>query len=135
MTVKVMSEGISYNSVEICKANEEDLDSTPCNNEPKEDDFDRVCVSVPYKICENQKITARLQDGLSNIQWYKNGVKIDGSTNSGLEISSAGDFTYTATLADCPVSGCCPIRVILIDCCKPDVCVPFVIVPSLINKK
>ena len=130
LTVKVLVEGISYNTAEVCKANEEDIDSTPCNEAPKEDDIAKTCVSVPYKICDSEKIQAKLDASLSNIQWYRNGIKLEGQTAAVLDITQNGDYTYTATQADCPVSSCCPIRIIQIDCCKPDNCIPFIITPK-----
>ncbi|MFN8353212.1 MAG: DUF11 domain-containing protein [Spirosomataceae bacterium] len=128
ISVKVLQEGVWFNTAEICHANEKDVDSTPCNNDPKEDDIDFECFSVPFKLCKGESVTITLPDYLKNIKWFKNGIEISGQTQSVLVISMRGIYTYTASNSTCPANGCCPIEVKEVDCCIPDRCVPFTVV-------
>lgn len=129
INTKVVEEGVWYNTAQISKMNELDVDSTPGNNNENEDDLDRVCISIPFKICNDasESILASTPDGLKNIQWYKDGLPIKGATNQELEISEAGSYTFTSLKSTCPTGGCCPLIVQYIDCCKKDACVPFLI--------
>ena len=126
---KVVEEGVWYNTAQISKMNELDADSTPGNNDEDEDDLDRVCISIPFKICNDasESILASTPDGLESIQWYKDGLPIKGATNQQLEISEAGSYTFTSLKSTCPTGGCCPLIVQYLECCKKDACVPFLI--------
>jgi len=37
------------------------------------------------------------------------------------------EYTLTSTNGTCPATGCCPVILVVQDCCPADVCVPFVI--------
>ncbi|MFN8356783.1 MAG: choice-of-anchor A family protein [Spirosomataceae bacterium] len=124
--VKVLAEGVWYNTAEVIKMNELDYDSTPNNGNESEDDIDRACISIPYQLCDGEVVIASAPDGLTGIQWFKNGVPIKNATASQLEISEPGSYTFTSIKASCSEGGCCPVIVKRIECCKP-VCVPFLI--------
>jgi uncharacterized repeat protein (TIGR01451 family) len=127
ITAKVTAEGVWFNTAEVCNAAEEDIDSTPCNDDDDEDDIDHECFTVPFKLCTGESVEINLPTTLKNIVWYKDGKLIPNETSNKLIVSKRGTYTYTADNAFCPNEGCCPIEVIEIDCCIPDQCVPFVI--------
>ncbi len=125
ITVKVLKIGLWFNIAEISKMSEKDIDSTPGNGKDGEDDIDRQCFTVPITLCTNETVLATVPKQYSGVTWYKNGQQV-GSGNT-YTISATGSYTYTAINGSCPASGCCPIEVTVIDCCKPDVCVPFTV--------
>lgn len=69
--VKATQEGIHFNTAEICKTNEKDVDSTPCNHDDDEDDIDHQRFTVPLTLCPTNK---RKQAFLPNISML-NGLK------------------------------------------------------------
>ncbi len=54
--VKVLAEGVWFNTAQISNTNEKDRDSTPGNGVDGEDDIDRQCFSVPIKLCVGQAV-------------------------------------------------------------------------------
>jgi hypothetical protein len=131
LTVKADSIGVNYCTAEINSADQTDSNSTPNNSVTTEDDIARACVSVPMPLCPNQTYQAALPNGLTGIQWYKNGTAISGATNQTLNITEVGEYTFTANESTCPVQGCCPIKVIAGTCtlpCKPVICLPVAVV-------
>lgn len=128
LVAEIVAEGLWFNTAEVSKMNELDIDSTPNNSDNDEDDIDRVCVSVPFKLCGNEMVVAKAPEGLYNLKWFRNGEEIKGATASTLEIIEAGSYTFTSTQTYCPDGACCPIEVKVGDfCCKKDLCTPFVI--------
>lgn len=127
--VKVTQEGVWFNTAEVYEMDGLDIDSTPNNGIETEDDIDRVCFTVPFRLCSGsgEQIKVQLPDGLSGIQWYKDGKILENETQNALIISKAGSYTFTATKSFCPDGGCCPVEVKYVDCCKKDSCVPFLI--------
>ena len=125
ISVSVLNEGVWFNTAQVCSANEEDIDSKPCNEDDNEDDIDHECFSVPYKLCKSEGVIITLPTTLKNIKWFKNGEEIVGETSFTLKVSDRGIYTYTSSNANCPAEGCCPIEVKEIDCCIPDRCLPF----------
>lgn len=131
LTVKADSIGVNYCTAEINAADQTDSNSTPNNSVTTEDDIARACVSVPMPLCPNQTYQAALPNGLTGIQWYKNGSPISGATNQVLTITEVGEYTFTANESTCPVEGCCPIKVVTGTCtlpCKPVICLPVAVV-------
>lgn len=131
LTVKADSIGVNYCTAEINAADQTDINSTPNNGVTTEDDIARACVSVPMPLCPNQTYQAALPNGLTGIQWYKNGSPISGETNQVLTITEVGEYTFTANESTCPVEGCCPIKVVTGTCtlpCKPVICLPVAVV-------
>jgi len=128
--VQVREAGVWFNTAEICAMNEIDENSTPCNGEEGEDDIDRRCFSVPYRICGGDSILASVPAGYSDVVWFRQetvgGPLLLVATGNDYTITTIGSFTFTTTSGNCPASGCCPIVVISGDCCKPEVCVPVV---------
>ena len=119
--VRVIAEGVWFNTAQITKADQKDKDSTPGNNKEGEDDLDRVCFSVPMAICSDQKVEVRIPSAYLNVVWS------DGQTGNVATFSKAGIYNFTATNGSCPAGGCCPVIVELKECCPVDVCVPFTI--------
>lgn len=128
IVAEIVAEGLWFNTAEVSKMNELDVDSTPNNADNDEDDLDRVCVSVPFKLCGNEMVVAQAPEGLYNMKWFKNGEEIKGANARTLEITEGGSYTFSSTQTYCPDGTCCPIEVKVGDfCCKKDACTPFVI--------
>lgn len=129
--VKAIQEGIHFNTAEICKTNEQDVDSTPCNGDDDEDDIDRQCFTVPLKVCPGEKIQVNVPAKYTNVKWFKNGVSTVVATGNEVLFGEAGTYTFTATNNVCPAEGCCPVIIEPGDnCCPEEICVPFVIQKS-----
>lgn len=105
--------GVFYNDAEICTMNESDIDSTPCNDVPTEDDYDFDCVSVPMPLCAGESYTINAKTGYFNYRWFRNGTAIPGTDGMvSFVVTEAGQYTYSATLN--PAGGlegttCCPV--------------------------
>lgn len=127
LTVKVVTTGVQYYTAEVSAQGQSDIDSSPNNGIETEDDFGRICVSVPILLCPSQAIVLSVPQSLTNIQWFLNGVAIQNATNPDVTITAAGTYTFTASNSSCPTGGCCPIIVVEGDCCPVNICVPVVI--------
>ncbi|MEZ4901611.1 MAG: DUF11 domain-containing protein [Spirosomataceae bacterium] len=126
--VKAIMEGIHFNTAEISKTNERDVDSTPGNGQEDEDDIDRQCFTVPFKLCPAEKIEVSVPATLTNVQWFKDGGTTPIASGNVVMFSEVGSYTFTATNNTCPASGCCPIIIDPGDnCCPADLCIPFTI--------
>lgn len=108
--VKALQDGVHFNTAEISKANEKDVDSTPGNRVDTEDDMERQCFTVPIKLCKDESVEVNVLPIYTNVQWFKNGRKTLLTGNSVL-LSEIGSYTYTADNQACPADGCCPIIV------------------------
>lgn len=127
LSVNLIVTGVQYYTAEVSGMNQTDIDSSPDNGIETEDDFGRVCVSVPVLLCPSQSIVLSIPQGFNSIQWFKDGVQIPNETNPTVTVSSAGTYTFTASNSTCPTGGCCPIIVVEGDCCPVNICVPVVI--------
>ncbi len=126
--VKATQEGIHFNTAEISKVNEKDVDSTPGNGDGTEDDIDRQCFTVPIKLCAGEKVQAGIPANLTNVQWFKNGSTTAVATGNTVLLTEVGSYRFTATNQTCPVDGCCPVIIEPgINCCPEDLCVPFTV--------
>jgi uncharacterized repeat protein (TIGR01451 family) len=124
--VKLMAEGVYFNQVEIVRVDQRDPDSTPANGIEAEDDFDRVCVSVPFKLCPNEKIQASVPAQFTNVRWFKNSVEV--AAGNTVLLSGVGVYTYTASNQTCPAQGCCPVIIeASTNCCSVQLCIPMTI--------
>jgi uncharacterized repeat protein (TIGR01451 family) len=129
--VKATQQGVHFNTAEISKTNEKDVDSTPGNGKDEEDDIDRQCFTVPFKLCPTNKIEASVAVKYTNVQWFKNGGNTAIATGNVVLLSDVGTYTFTATNTNCPAGGCCPIIIEPGDnCCPEDLCIPFTIKKS-----
>ncbi len=118
--VKAIQEGVHFNTAEISKVNEKDVDST--------DDTDRLCFTVPVKLCAGEKVEINVPAKYTNVQWFKNGNSTPIGTSNTLLLSEVGLYTFTATNQTCPANGCCPIIIESgVNCCPEDLCIPFTI--------
>jgi large repetitive protein len=126
--VKATKEGVHFNTAEICKTNEKDIDSPPCNNDDGEDDIDRQCFTVPIKLCPHSKVQASISSIYTNVQWFKDGSTTPIATGNTVLLSDVGSYTYTATNQTCPAGGCCPIIIEEgLNCCPTELCIPYVV--------
>ena len=126
--VKATQEGVHFNTAEICKTNEKDVDSTPCNHKEGEDDIDRQCFTVPFKLCPNEKVEAVVPSTYTNVQWFKNGSSTAIASGNVVLLSDVGTYTFTASNQTCPAEGCCPIIIETeTNCCPAELCIPFTI--------
>jgi|GEM_PF-2293807 len=126
--IKVTQEGVHFNTAEICKTNEKDIDSTPCNNDDTEDDIDRQCFTVPVQLCPNQVVEVSVPAKYSNVKWFKNGGTIPVATGNAVLFSEVGTYTFTATNQTCPAEGCCPVVIEAgANCCPVNLCIPLTI--------
>lgn len=94
---------------------------------------DGACVSVPIQVCDNEPISVDIiaEPGLTNYQWYKDGVLITGATSDTYTATETGTYTYTVDGAgptgDCEGELCCPVVIEQITCCAPIICLPITV--------
>jgi choice-of-anchor A domain-containing protein/uncharacterized repeat protein (TIGR01451 family) len=127
LVVKVVRDGVWFNTAEICNMDQKDEDSTPCNNEEEEDDLDRECFSVPLKLCPTEAVEVTVPNNYTNVQWTKDGDANFTLSGNKILLSGPGIYRFTASNGTCPAEGCCPVEIIAGECCPPDLCVPFTI--------
>jgi uncharacterized repeat protein (TIGR01451 family) len=129
--VKATQEGVHFNTAQICKANEKDVDSTPCNNDD-EDDNDSECFTVPFKLCPGEKVEVNIGSTFTNVKWFKGNTELPAlAGQSIILLNEMGSYTYTATNKTCPAEGCCPVIIEPGDnCCPENLCIPFTIKKS-----
>jgi len=126
--VKATQEGLHFNTAEISKVDQKDVDSTPGNGSQTEDDIDRQCFSVPFKVCPTNQVEASVPALYTNVQWFKDGGTTPVATGNVVLFSEVGVYTFTANNQTCPAGGCCPIIIEPgVNCCPEDLCVPFTI--------
>ncbi|WP_162794067.1 SdrD B-like domain-containing protein [Runella rosea] len=126
--VKATQQGIHYNTAEISKTNEKDVDSTPSNGKETEDDIDRQCFTVPIKLCSGNKVEVTVPTRLTNVKWYRNGGSTPIATGNVVLLSEIGTYTFTADNGTCPTGGCCPVILESdTNCCPAEACVPFTV--------
>lgn len=126
--VKVLSQGIWFNTAEISKTNEPDEDSTPGNGTEGEDDIDHQCFTVPIQLCSGEQVQVNVPAQYTDVKWYKNGSSTAIATSNVILLSEVGVYTYTALSNTCPAGGCCPIIIEAgTNCCPVDICIPFTI--------
>ncbi len=126
--VKATQEGVHFNTAQICKANEKDADSTPCNDDDDEDDTDTECFTVPFKLCPGEALEASVPVKYTNVVWFKTGSTTPVAQGNKVLFSETGSYTFTTTSGICPATGCCPIIIEPGDnCCPVDLCIPFTI--------
>ncbi|WP_273214633.1 SdrD B-like domain-containing protein [Runella zeae] len=121
--VRAISQGLHFNKVEITKTNEQDVDSTPNNNDNTEDDLDVQCFTVPFTLCTGEAVEVNVPAQYTNVQWFKDGNLV----NSGnvILLTDSGEYTFTASNNACPTEGCCPVIIEAgQNCCPTDVCIP-----------
>ena len=101
LTVEATTGGVFYNSAEITASPVHDPDSTPGNGNPAEDDLDSTCISVVVPFCLGDSHTLSAPSGLTDYQWYRNGVPIAGATSQTYIVTatvhSLDTITYTGT--------------------------------------
>ena len=125
---KVLSEGVTFNTAEISSADQKDKNSTPGNGIDGENDLDRVCITVPIKLCLGQGVEVVVPTNYTGIIWKDaTGIVIPSNGNT-VTFIKAGTYNFTATNGQCPAGGCCPVIVEEVNCCPAELCIPFTIV-------
>ncbi len=137
ITVRVVAQGVWFNTAEISAANERDTDSTPGNNTEGEDDLDRECFTVPILLCRGQGEGVQLSVPVqyTGVQWFRKTqdgnpepVGTGGNTYVATEAELGSyEYTFTSASGTCPAEGCCPVIIVVEDCCPAQVCVPFTV--------
>jgi len=112
------------------------INETEANISNNQDD---ACVSVHTELpCNGGSITLEGQADFTSYQWYKDGVLIDGATQSNFLVTEAGTYNYVidgGTLNDdCSNQMCCPVIITEAVCgsCPPVQCLPVSI--TIINE-
>jgi|GEM_PF-1257362 len=125
--VKVLQVGLYFNTAEITKVGEKDVDSTPGNNNETEDDLDRQCFTVPIPLCSGSKVEITIDAKYTGVKWFKDGQELTALSGQHVVLlEGVGNYTYTATNSGCPAGGCCPIIIQAgTNCCADQLCVPF----------
>ncbi|MFN3850361.1 MAG: beta strand repeat-containing protein [Spirosomataceae bacterium] len=110
ITGTVNQKGVFFATAEIMQANMPDTDSVVGNGNELEDDFGRVCFTVPITICAGESYQVNIPSTYTNVQWLRNGTPIQGATSNSYTITQAGNYSFTSNVS-CPVGGCCDIIV------------------------
>ncbi|MEY4540854.1 MAG: hypothetical protein RLZZ306_2611, partial [Bacteroidota bacterium] len=124
----VIKRGLFFNTAEITKEVELDLDSTPNNKVVGEDDQDAVCFSIEDYFYKGDNYTITLPAGYTEINWTKkvgtgSAVAVTSTTPGVIlnadksvlvitDITAYTEFEFTAKQKNCPVTGCCPAKFI-----------------------
>jgi uncharacterized repeat protein (TIGR01451 family) len=129
LSVKAVTMGTKFYSAEVSQADQTDINSAPGNAVITEDDFSRLCLSVPLQLCvaQQQQLTLTIPTDYINVQWFKDGNLINGAITSMLNVTTTGTYTFTASNATCTNGQCCSMVVIDGNCCSDDKCVPLVV--------
>ena len=117
ITNRIIIEGVVTNEAEVVALDQ--TDPNILNNKISS------CVSIPMFLCNGQNLQLSVPSTYTNVRWFRNGVMI--GTGTSINISQAGSYTTLADNSTCPASGCCPIEVILEECCPPSICIPLTI--------
>lgn len=128
MQVRVLAQGIWYNTAEISSVNERDTDSTPGNDNINEDDQDRKCFTVPIQFCPGEQL--RLSVPAASGVWTRtfNGQSTTVGTGSTITVDQVGTYTFTSQTGGCGSGGCCPVEIVEgTTCCPTQICIPFTI--------
>ncbi len=89
-----------------------------------------TCPSTTYPLCAGESYTLSTPSGMTNVQWYKNGVVIAAPTGTATSLvaTTIGDYVYTGIPSGgtCKDSLCCPVKIVAgTNCCvKPTVGTP-----------
>jgi large repetitive protein len=121
--------GTNCNVAWVQSSNYNDVDSTPGDQDPTEDDYSKACISVPIQICAERNESALLaaEAGHTSYQWYKDGQIIQGATSVTYSAIAAGQYTITVDGNTCNGNNCCPIYVEENCVCPPKICIPITI--------
>ena len=134
IAVKVIAQGVWFNTAEISKMNEKDVDSTPGNSVEGEDDIDRECFTVPIILCrgDGAQVELTVPQQYTGVVWFRKkqgGEAVRVATGNVFAASETDlgsyEYTFTSTAGNCPAEGCCPILIVVEDCCPAQICVPF----------
>ncbi|MFN3783175.1 MAG: DUF11 domain-containing protein, partial [Spirosomataceae bacterium] len=117
ITNRIIIEGIVTSEAEVVALDQ--TDPNTLNNKISS------CVSIPMFLCNGQNLQLSVPATFTNVRWFRNGVMIGSGIS--INVSQAGNYTTLADNSTCPASGCCPIEVILEECCPPNICIPLTI--------
>ncbi|MEO1624982.1 MAG: SdrD B-like domain-containing protein, partial [Bacteroidota bacterium] len=108
---QVIDGGPVFNSAEVSNMNEGDLDSTPGNDDPNEDDQDGVCTGVAVELSCRQVKRVGIANDFTIYEWYKDGALISGANTDSLDITEPGTYEVRVDGGNCPYNQCCPFVV------------------------
>lgn len=114
LSARVLVEGISFNYAVLKSLDQ--LDPVVTNNNSS------ICSTVPMTLCSGDAIELAVPSTFTNVIWYRNGIQV-GTGNVYLATTS-GNYTTSATNVTCPATGCCPVVILVQDCCPKQICVP-----------
>lgn len=113
--------GYYSNQAEIVRTGigQDDWDSIPNNGSNGEDDFDKVCFSIPGILSCGIAYTITAPNTFTNYRWYKDSMLIIGENTPTLSVVESGSYIYTATeLSNISCDNrLCPIKIIQDSCC------------------
>ena len=78
----VLSVGLINNVAEVSAMDNTDIDSTPNNGDPNEDDYGETCTTVPTIIVCDFEVPVLFAPSADTYQWYVDGVAIAGATSA-----------------------------------------------------
>ena len=125
---RVAGEGVMTVNAEIAAMSGTDIDSTPANGDPSEDDAVAACVTAPIRAECGQSVRLTAASGHASYEWYKDGALIAGATGPTLDVAASGDYNFKipGVTTTCPLGSCCPARVtfdsISVSLSQPQVC-------------
>jgi uncharacterized repeat protein (TIGR01451 family)/gliding motility-associated-like protein len=91
----------TYNQAEITQVSEEDIDSTPNNQNPCEDDISFITLGGSINTCPTfgSPIQLAAIQGFNTYTWYKNGQSITGANTRELAIQGDGNYSFKAAFS------------------------------------
>lgn len=118
--------GVWYVQAEIFSSDQEDSDSKNNNEIDTEDDFARSCMSIPIKVTQDTfGMQLMVEDAkLDILQWFKNGIIIQGANKNILQVTTTGKYSYSTKTYICPTQGCCPF-ILEKDTTPANCCIPL----------
>ncbi len=114
---RVIDRGVATNTATIESLDQNDTDPT--------NDVAQACISVPITLCQGEIIELSAPAGVSNVQWFKDGVLF--ATGNNVNVSQSGSYTTKNPNDSCPTNNCCPIIVTTEVCCQAEICIPITI--------
>uniref|UniRef100_UPI0035939E50 SdrD B-like domain-containing protein n=1 Tax=Persicitalea sp. TaxID=3100273 RepID=UPI0035939E50 len=133
---RVIAAGVTFNTAQISKVNEQDVDSTPGDNAEGEDDLDRECLTVPILVCrgQGQGVQLTVPAQYTGVVWFRKaaGGQPEQVATDNIYVASETElgtyeYSFTSASGSCPADGCCPTIIVVEDCCPAQVCVPFTV--------
>lgn len=114
---RVINRGVATNTATIESLDQNDTDPT--------NDVAEACISVPITLCQGEIIELSAPTGVSNVQWFKDGILF--ASGNTVNVSESGSYSTKNPNDNCPTNNCCPIIVTTEVCCEAEICIPITI--------